>query len=184
LASVGQRSVVAATTTEGWRTRFMALVSMARSGLFFGCPAFFGFTIYRERAGFFCRKNRGEAGCSSGALAIPKNATFPGSTMQPEDLSADGAQFHSMTGIGGGRIWLAYLRKTDGSSAIKLGQWGEPVLSPDGTKVFALTQRRRDGSFCSVADGSGEMQRLPRSRPASHFNGWMPDGKAVYFRRR
>ncbi|MGA9966705.1 MAG: serine/threonine-protein kinase [Terriglobales bacterium] len=54
------------------------------------------------------------------------------------DISTDGnwISFDDW-GSAAGASGLAFLRKTDGSPAIKLGQYGEPVLSPDTKQVLA-----------------------------------------------
>jgi Tol biopolymer transport system component len=100
------------------------------------------------------------------------------------DLSADGTQVSfDDWGSAAGAAGLAYLRKTDGSSAIKLGQWGEPVLSPDGTRILAFDSATLGTvRFALLPTGVGELQRLTAGadQQASSM-GWMPDGKAIYF---
>ena len=100
------------------------------------------------------------------------------------DLSPDGAEvvfddWGSAAGISG----LAYLRKTDGSPAVKLGTWSSPVLSPDGTRVLAF-EATSVGShhFALLPTRVGEPQILDSvGLQQSGSMGWMPDGKAVYF---
>ena len=90
------------------------------------------------------------------------------------DLSPDGAEvvfddWGSAAGISG----LAYLRKTDGSPAVKLGTWSSPVLSPDGTRVLAF-EATSVGShhFALLPTRVGEPQ-IPRLRwpPTIRFHG-------------
>jgi eukaryotic-like serine/threonine-protein kinase len=103
------------------------------------------------------------------------------------DLSADGKQLaFDDWGAASGSNGLAYLRKTDGSPAIKLGEWNEPILSPDGTKVLAIsanTSTLATGlSFALLPTGVGEIQKLSSGQFVQAENmGWTPDGKAVYF---
>lgn len=104
---------------------------------------------------------------------------------QLRDLSSDGAQLtFDDWGSAAGAVGLAYLRKTDGSPAVKLGAWSSPVLSPDGTRVLA-TEATSVGQVLHLAvlpTGPGDTQQL-------HSNGiqqvagkgWMPDGKSIYF---
>ena len=100
------------------------------------------------------------------------------------DLSADGRQVaFDDWGSAAGAFNLAYVRKTDGSPAIKLGGWTDPVLSPDGTRVFAVDASNTSSlSLALLPTGVGETQRL-KSLTMQQVNalGFMPDGKAVYF---
>jgi hypothetical protein len=100
------------------------------------------------------------------------------------DLSSDSTQISfDDWGSAAGATGLGYVRKTDGSSAIKLGQWGEPVLSPDGTKVLAFDSSAVGAAhFALLPTGAGEQQRLPSGADQEAIStGWMPDGKAIYF---
>jgi Tol biopolymer transport system component len=100
------------------------------------------------------------------------------------DLSLDGTQVSfDDWGSAAGASGLGYLRKTDGSSAIKLGQWGEPVLSPDGTKVLAFDSSTVGAArFALLPTGVGELQKLTAGADQEAIStGWMPDGKAIYF---
>jgi serine/threonine protein kinase len=99
------------------------------------------------------------------------------------DLSPDGAQIvFDDWGSAAGASSLAYLRKTDGSPAVKLGAWYEPVLSPDGTRVLVVDATNvGSGNLVLLPTGVGEIQRLNSvgiQQTASM--GWMPDGKAIY----
>ncbi len=100
------------------------------------------------------------------------------------DLSTDGKEVaFDDWGSAAGASGLAYLRKTDGSPAIKLGTWAEPVLSPDATRVFAFDAAAIGSTrFDLLPAGVGEIQKLTSlgiEQAASL--GFMPDGKAVYF---
>jgi serine/threonine protein kinase len=98
------------------------------------------------------------------------------------DLSTDGGQIaFNDWGAAAGASSLAYLRKTDGSPAIKLGRWADAVFSPDGTRVLALeaTTLRH---LALLPTGAGEAQMLnSSSMQALASIGFMPDGKAIYF---
>jgi len=100
------------------------------------------------------------------------------------DISGDGGvvSFDDW-GSEAGASGLGYLRKTDGSAAIKLGQWGQPVLSPDGTQVLTFEAANLGTvGFVLLPTGVGETRTLDKSgmQQASTM-GWMPDGKAIYF---
>ena len=81
---------------------------------------------------------------------MPSSANFPGSTTPiPSDLSADGKTllFDEEGGGGaldysksGGLTYAVYIRKTDGSPAVLLGEGGAVALSPDGKWAIAQTQ--------------------------------------------
>lgn len=54
------------------------------------------------------------------------------------DISTDGTWISfDDWGSAAGASGLAFLRKTDGSPAIKLGTYSEPMLSPDARQVLA-----------------------------------------------
>ena len=104
---------------------------------------------------------------------------------QLRDLSVDGAQIaFDDWGSAAGAVGLAYLRKSDGSPAVKLGEWSSPVLSPDGTRVL-VTEASTVGQGLYLAllpTGVGEMQKLKTAGIQQIGpKGFMPDGKAVYF---
>jgi len=100
------------------------------------------------------------------------------------DISQDGGQVSfDDWGSASGATGLAYLRKTDGAPAIKLGQWGQPVLSPDGKQVLSFGATTLNLlRFVLLPTGVGETRTLDSGvlQQASSM-GWMPDGKAVYF---
>jgi hypothetical protein len=104
---------------------------------------------------------------------------------QLRDLSPDGAQIaFDDWGSAAGASGLAYLRKTDGSPAVKLGTWSAPVLSPDGTRVLAseATTVGQGIHLAVLPTGVGETQTL-NSNGIQQIaqKGWMPDGKTIYF---
>jgi hypothetical protein len=100
------------------------------------------------------------------------------------DISNDGAEVvFDDWGSAAGTSDLAYLRKTDGSPAVKLGAWSSPVLSPDGSRVFAIEAKTAGAARDMVwlPTGVGETQTLNRvGFQQATSMGWMPDGKAVY----
>jgi hypothetical protein len=101
----------------------------------------------------------------------------------PHGLSDDGTLllFHE-AGIGaiGGRS-VIYVRKTDGSAPIRLGEGRAVDLSPDGTRALATDYVARDHLF-ELPVGPGQPSPIPQYDIARYFNGrYMPDGKAVIF---
>ncbi|MGC2478116.1 MAG: protein kinase [Candidatus Sulfotelmatobacter sp.] len=100
------------------------------------------------------------------------------------DLSSDGKQIaFDDWGSAAGATGLGYLRKTDGSSAVKLGTWGQAVFSPDGSRVLAFDQSGLGSvKLDFLPTGVGEPQSLsPNHMQQAASLGWMPDGKAIYF---
>jgi len=107
----------------------------------------------------------------------------------PADISADGQTllFDEEGGGGslaygksGGLSYAVYLRKTDGSPAVLLGEGAAVALSPDEKWVVAQTQ-----------DSPAQLILLPTkagdSKPLTHdsinhaWARWFPDGKRVLF---
>jgi len=100
------------------------------------------------------------------------------------DLSSDGKEIaFDDWGSAAGATGLGYLRKTDGSPAVKLGTWGQAVFSPDGSRVLAFDQSGLGSvKFDILPTGVGEPQSLsPNHMQQATSLGWMPNGKAIYF---
>ena len=98
------------------------------------------------------------------------------------DFSPDGKTIliHD-TGEGAGINYAVYLRRTDGSSAVRLGDGDGPKLSPDGkwttATFFAPPQ------IALMPTGAGETRILERG-PIEQYgkrSGWFPDGKQIAF---
>jgi hypothetical protein len=101
------------------------------------------------------------------------------------DISSDGEQIvFDDWGSAAGASDLAYLRKTDGSPAVKLGAWSSLVLSPDGSRIVASEATTATGGqhLVLLPTGVGETQKLNDIglQQVSSMT-WMPDGKAVCF---
>jgi hypothetical protein len=103
---------------------------------------------------------------------------------QLESLSPDGKRVAFQDwGAASGSSPLSYVRNTDGSPAIKLGQWIRPILSPDGKQVLAIDGLTPGQSRLSVLPiGIGESRPLESSGFQQLESwGWMPDGNGVYY---
>ena len=100
------------------------------------------------------------------------------------DISTDGSLISfDDWGSAAGASGLAFLRKTDGSPAIKLGQYGEPILSPDAKQVLAINALTANlVGFVLLPTGVGEIQKVnaPGMQETTSM-GFMPDGKAIYY---
>jgi eukaryotic-like serine/threonine-protein kinase len=99
------------------------------------------------------------------------------------DLSADGTRVvFDDWGSAAGASGLAYLRKTDGSPAIKLGEWSQPVLSPEGTLVLSNDATTVGGHLTLLPTGVGEAQALHSDGMQQISSpGFMPNSQSIYF---
>jgi Tol biopolymer transport system component len=75
------------------------------------------------------------------------------------------------------------VRRTDGFPAIKLGQYSEPVLSPDAKQVLASNATTVNlAGFALVPTGVGEIQKINANGIQEVASmGFTPDGKAIYY---
>ncbi len=96
------------------------------------------------------------------------------------DMSADGKTvLFSETGEAVGTNYSVFLRKTDGSPAIRLGEGGFGALSPDGKWVVA--EAGNPAKLTLLPTGVGEPRQLSDDK-SDHFNAaWMPDGKSIVY---
>jgi Tol biopolymer transport system component len=99
----------------------------------------------------------------------------------PVTLSADGKTLlFREEGEAGGSAYAAYLRKTDGSTAVRLGDGQSLALSPDGK--WALCSRGDDqGTLFLLPTGPGEPRPLEGHGIVHGFATWFSDGKRVLF---
>ena len=99
----------------------------------------------------------------------------------PSDLSPDGRlMLFSEAGEGGGPRYGVYLRKTDGSPAIRLGEGNGLALSPDG--AWALVRpNSAPAPLLLYPTGVGESKVLFQDSINHLWGRWLPDGKTVVF---
>jgi Tol biopolymer transport system component len=100
----------------------------------------------------------------------------------PEALSNDGnwVLFSEML-RGAGRNGSIYLRKTDGSDAVRLGDGYGEDLSPDGKWVLA-TQVGSRQHWIIVPTGAGSPQPLPPGPLVRRFEAnFLPNGRQIVF---
>jgi Tol biopolymer transport system component len=99
----------------------------------------------------------------------------------PNDLSADGkAVLFSEAGEGGGPKYAVYLRKTDGSPAVRLGEGTGTALSPDG-KWAVAHPNSASAPLLLLPTGVGEMKPLTQDRINHLRVRWFSDGKRFVF---
>jgi Tol biopolymer transport system component len=101
------------------------------------------------------------------------------------DLSSDGKTLLlTEQGEGSGPAGMMYLRGTDGSPAVKLGEGFARGLSPDGKWVLAARTSggTKNASLVILPTGPGQAQTL-EAEGLSDFGwgAWLPDGKSVVF---
>jgi len=80
----------------------------------------------------------------------------------------------------GGLTYAVYMRKTDGSPAVLLGEGGAVALSPDGKSVVAQTQDS-PSQFHLLTTGAGEAKDLTSDNINHNWAHWFPDGKRILF---
>lgn len=93
------------------------------------------------------------------------------------DISADGKTFlFSETGEGGGDTYSAFVRKTDGSPAVRVGEGAGFALSPDG-KWVALRKTGENRGLELVPTGPGTARTIPTPGLEVHAGRFFPDGQ-------
>jgi tRNA A-37 threonylcarbamoyl transferase component Bud32 len=100
------------------------------------------------------------------------------------DISPDGRRIlFSETGVGGGPRESAYLRGTDGSLAVRLGDGRAQALSPDGRWAIVRTDSAVP-HFDVLPTGAGAAFRLERTGMTMLGVRWLADGGQVVVRAR
>lgn len=99
----------------------------------------------------------------------------------PKDLSLDGKQLlFAESGEAGGENYSTYLRTTDGSPAVRLGDGEAFALSPDGQWALAGLPKP-PVQFMLLPTGAGESKVLSHDQINRLWARWFPDGKRVLF---
>jgi len=107
----------------------------------------------------------------------------------PADLSADGKTLlFDEEGIGGGvqygdvqdLTYAVYIRATDGTPAIRLGEGGATALSPDQKWVITATPTSPE-QLRLLPTGAGDTQSLTNDSINHQWVRWFPDGKRFVF---
>jgi Tol biopolymer transport system component len=100
----------------------------------------------------------------------------------PAAISNDGRRLvFSETGEGGGAGYSVYIRKTDGSPAVRLGEGSCQDLSPDGQWALALVHPASDPQLAAYPTGAGEPKIFPKDGLSVYGASWLPDGKRILF---
>jgi eukaryotic-like serine/threonine-protein kinase len=98
------------------------------------------------------------------------------------DISPDGGMiFLTESGEGGGPGYSAYLRKTDGSPAVRLSEGRSDAFSPDGRWALCILHPATDATLVAVPTGVGETRTFPKDDLRALAADWFPDGKRILF---
>ena len=98
------------------------------------------------------------------------------------DISADGKTIlFAEAGEGGGAGYSVYIRRMDGSPAVRLGEGNSQALSPDGKWALAITKVASEPQIVLYPTGAGETRTLPREGLVAQAAHWLPDGKQILF---
>jgi Tol biopolymer transport system component len=123
-------------------------------------------------------------------------ALAPGETKEKElswldwsgvtDMSSDGRfVLFTESGSGGGEGYSIYLRKTDGSPAVRVAEGFSNTLSPDGKWALGVSGWTTDRPTMSLyPTGPGQPRSLATKDVRVQFADWMPDGKQILFEAR
>ena len=93
------------------------------------------------------------------------------------DLSPDGATLILGDWASAGGMDAIFLRRADGSPAVRLGDGGSGKISPDGKWV--LTIQRSPPGLLLLPTGAGQPRKLPPGRFEAESAYWFPDGKRI-----
>jgi len=99
----------------------------------------------------------------------------------PKDLSTDGKTLlFTESGEAGGENYATYLRPTDGSPAVRLGDGNGFALSPD--KQWAVGGLPKTPvQFFLMPTGAGEVRPITHDNINHMWTRWFPDGKRLLF---
>ena len=97
----------------------------------------------------------------------------------PRDISDDGKLVSfDETGEAGGETGGLYVRATDGSPAVRLGDGRTPTLSPDGKWALALNAATRRG-LIELPTGAGESRTISSGDVQVHQAFFLPDARHI-----
>jgi Tol biopolymer transport system component len=98
------------------------------------------------------------------------------------ELSADGKTLLFLElSYGEGRNTAIYLRRTDGSPAVRLGDGNRPALSPDGKWVVCVRSDAARSQLVLLPTGAGEARLLTTAGMRYEAAEWFPDGRRILF---
>ena len=86
------------------------------------------------------------------------------------------------SGEGGGKASNVYLRSTEGSAAVRLGDGIAASLSPDAKSALAIRIAERPEQIYAYPVGPESVRQITHDDLSHENASWMPDGKAIVFR--
>jgi Tol biopolymer transport system component len=94
------------------------------------------------------------------------------------DISRDGRKIlFEEEGDGGGPNYTVFLRDTDGSPPLRIGDGVGEAISPDGKWV--ITKPAKEGALSVVPTGAGEARQLTHDNISYNRIRYLPDGKQL-----
>jgi Tol biopolymer transport system component len=98
----------------------------------------------------------------------------------PATISRDGRTvLFSESGEGGGAGYSVYIRKTDGSPAVRLGEGSSQDLSPDGEWALAIVHSASDPQLAAYPTGAGEPKIFSKEGISVFSASFLGDGKQI-----
>jgi serine/threonine protein kinase/dipeptidyl aminopeptidase/acylaminoacyl peptidase len=98
----------------------------------------------------------------------------------PRDISDDGKLVSfDETGEAGGETGGLYVRGTDGSPAVRLGDGRSPSLSPDGNWALALNNATTQRGLIELPTGAGESRTISTGNVRVHQAFFFPDARHI-----
>ncbi|MFI5119200.1 MAG: protein kinase [Thermoanaerobaculia bacterium] len=96
------------------------------------------------------------------------------------DISTDGKLIlFDESGEGGGARHAVYVRRTDGTPAVHLGEGWAGNFSPDGRWVASQSMAPDGRRITLLPTKAGERRELPKDNLRVHRAWWLPDGKRI-----
>src|SRR6202140_5570321 len=94
------------------------------------------------------------------------------------DISPDGRKIiFEEEGNGGGPNYTVFMRDTDGSPPVRIGEGLALAISPDAK--WAITKPPKGGPLNLVPTGAGEARKLTHDAVSYGAVQWLPDGKSL-----
>ncbi|MBV9572946.1 MAG: serine/threonine-protein kinase [Acidobacteriales bacterium] len=94
------------------------------------------------------------------------------------DISRDGRKIlFEEEGNGGGPNYTVFVRDTDGSPPVRVGEGVAGAISPD--KKWVTTKPAKGGALMLVPTGAGEQRQLTHDAVSYNAERWLPDGKTL-----